>query len=283
MTAVGVVVNDQKPEAHIVARRMAVWLAERGIGMGIPLTKVTELVHSPSEELQRRLGKLDWVVVLGGDGTLLNTARLVAPFAIPVLGVNLGRLGFLTEIEVSDLFLTLDRIIAGDYQIDERMMLEARLIQSSGTDLPFYALNDVVVTKGAYSRMIWLEAAVGDEVVATYTADGLIVASPTGSTAYSLSAGGPIIAPELQALLLTPVCPHVLDARPLVVSGEQRITLTVRSPHVNGIVTVDGQPGLPLKYGDSVVVKKAPVVCRLIKLANRSFFRILREKMQQGR
>ncbi|WP_155476424.1 NAD(+)/NADH kinase [Heliobacterium mobile] len=283
MPTVGVVLNDEKPQAQEVAAEMAAWLSDRNIAMGIPLTKVTELVQSPSEELRSRLRQLDWVVVLGGDGTLLNTARLVAHYGIPVLGVNLGRLGFLTEIEIGDLFPALQRLIAGDYRIEERMMLEAVLVHQDKFSDPVYALNDVVITKGDHPRMIQMEAAVGNEVVGNYAADGLIVASPTGSTAYNLSAGGPIVSPEIHAMILTPICPHAMDARPLVVPQDETIRLTVTNAHGHAVVTVDGQPGLPMLCGDQVLVKKAPVTCRLIRLAERSFFRILREKMRQGR
>ncbi|MZP28442.1 NAD(+) kinase [Heliobacterium undosum] len=283
MPTVGVVLNDDKPQALEVAGQMAEWLSQREVPMGIPLTRVAELVHSPSPELRDRLRQLDLIVVLGGDGTLLNTARLAAPYGIPVVGVNLGRLGFLTEVEVSDLFPALERIISGDYRIEERMMLEARLVQDGVEQPPYFALNDVVVTKGDHPRMIRVEAAVGDEVVWTYSADGLIVSSPTGSTAYSLSAGGPIVSPELHALLITPISPHALDARPLVIPQDQAVRLTVISSHSHAVVTVDGQPGQPMVCGDSVLVQKASVACRLIRLGERTFFRILREKMQQGR
>ncbi|WP_170270477.1 NAD(+)/NADH kinase [Heliorestis acidaminivorans] len=283
MTAIGVIMNEEKPQAHEVARKMAQWLSARGIQMGIPLTKVTELVNSTSHELTQKLEKLDFVVVLGGDGTLLNTARLMAPFQVPLLGVNLGRLGFLTEIEEHDLFPALDQVIAGNYTIEERMMLQAHIISEEGASPIFYALNDVVVTKGANPRMLRVEAFVDDELVATYSSDGLIVASPTGSTAYSMSAGGPIVSPDLQAMIMTPICPHSLDARPLVISQNKVIHVTVRSPYVDGLVTVDGQPGRPLRWGESVYIQKASVTCSLIKIKNRSFFRILHEKMQQGR
>ncbi|MBM7867950.1 NAD(+) kinase [Heliobacterium gestii] len=283
MPTVGVVLNDDKPQALEVAGQMAQWLSQRNVPMGIPLTRVTELVHSPSPELRDRLAQLDLIVVLGGDGTLINTARLVAPFGIPVVGVNLGRLGFLTEVEVSELFPALERIVAGDYRIEERMMLEARLVRNGVLQPPYYALNDVVVTKGDHPRMIRVEAAIGEEVVWTYSADGLIVSSPTGSTAYSLSAGGPIVSPELHALLLTPICPHALDAKPLVIPQSQTVRLSVISSHSHAVVTVDGQPGQPMVCGDSVLIQKAAVACRLIRLGERTFFRILREKMQQGR
>ncbi|QGG46538.1 NAD(+)/NADH kinase [Heliorestis convoluta] len=283
MTAIGVILNEEKPQAHEVARKMAQWLSARGISMGIPLTNVTELVKSTSKELSANLQKLDYVIVLGGDGTLLNTARLVAPFKVPLLGVNLGRLGFLTEIEEADLFFALEKIIEGDYSIEERMMLEAYILNEEGASPIFYALNDMVVTKGANPRMLRMDASIDDEVVASYSADGLIVASPTGSTAYSMSAGGPILSPDLQALIMTPICPHSLDARPLVISKEKVIRITVRSPYVDGLVTVDGQPGRPLRWGESVLIRKASVSCRLLKIKNRSFFHILHEKMQQGR
>ncbi|MCW2277345.1 NAD(+)/NADH kinase [Heliophilum fasciatum] len=283
MVTVGVVVNEEKPLAQQVADEMARWFATRQVQMGIPLTNVNQLVMAPTEKLKEVLAPVQWVVALGGDGTLLNTARLVAPLGIPVLGVNLGRLGFLTEIDVADLFSTLERMLQGDYQIEERMMLQAQIRHEGELGPVFYALNDVAITKGSHPRMIRLETSIGNDVVSTYSSDGLLISSPTGSTAYSLSAGGPILSPDVHALLLTYLCPHVMDARPLVVAEDQTVQVAVLTPHMQGMVFFDGQPGIPLVSGDEVIVKKAPFTCKLIKTAGRSFFQILRNKMQQGR
>lgn len=283
MPVVGVVVNSQKEKAKGVAEQMAKWLAAKGVNMGIPLTDITELVCEPPTNLDQLLKGLDWIVVLGGDGTLLNAARLVAPYNIPLLGVNLGRLGFLTEVEEDGLFPSLERLLAGDYLIEERMMLQARVISSSGVQRSFLALNDVVVTKGSFARMINLRASVGEELIGTYSADGILVASPTGSTAYSLSAGGPILVPDMHALIITPICSHAIDTRPLVVSDNKQISIQLTSRNLDVKMTVDGHSGIKLKEDDLVIVSKAQVVAKLIRFDQYKFFHILSEKMRKGR
>ncbi|MBC7324237.1 MAG: NAD(+)/NADH kinase, partial [Moorella sp. (in: Bacteria)] len=168
---------------------------------------------------------------------LLRAARVVAGAAIPILGVNLGHLGFLTEIELAELYVALDRLLAGDYRLEERMMLRGA-VRREDQILDCLALNDVVITKGAFSRMLRLEVYVGPDYLDTYPADGLIISSPTGSTAYSLSAGGPLVSPELQVMILTPICPHTLYSRPLVVAGEQQINIHVHAQGAEVMLTV---------------------------------------------
>ncbi|MGQ9824438.1 MAG: NAD(+)/NADH kinase, partial [Desulfotomaculales bacterium] len=224
----------------------------------------------------------DCLVVVGGDGTLLGSARKAAPQGIPILGVNIGRIGFLTEIDAPDLFSALDRLLAGEYRIDARMMLEARVYRQGKCIEQSIALNDAVVTKGAFARLIFLETFVGDEYVATYPADGLIVATPTGSTAYSLSAGGPLVSPEVDLMLVTPICPHSLWARPLVIKADRKVRINVNSQKEEVMLTMDGQHGFRLEERDVVVVTRSSFQARFIRIKNKSFYYLLRKKLGES-
>lgn len=224
----------------------------------------------------------DFVLVLGGDGTLLQAARDLAPRGIPVLGINFGQLGFLTEIEVHDLDWALERLAAAAYRIEERMMLEARVQRQGKLLETAIALNDVVVTKGAFARLLPLDIFVNREHVSTIPADGIIVASPTGSTAYSLSAGGAIVPPHLEVLLITPICPHSLTSRPMVVGPEAEVMIRVGHYEGQAMLTVDGQHGVVLEPDDLICVQRAGVRARFIKLTDRTFFQVLRQKLKAG-
>lgn len=229
---------------------------------------------------------VDLLVTLGGDGTLLRGARLVAPFHTPVLGVNLGHLGFLTSIAPDELDRALDRVLAGEYVLDTRFTLEVRVLDSSPDEAPGYvALNDAVLHKGGIARVVRLAVFVGEdeeEEVGTYSADGILVATPTGSTAYSLSAGGPIVVPTVDAILATPICPHTLAVRPLVVPATTTITVEVLSPSEEIILTVDGQEGGALAPGDRVVVRRGEATVPLVRFPDQSFFSTLRRKLHWG-
>ncbi len=224
----------------------------------------------------------DMLLVLGGDGTILNCARVSAPYDIPLFGINMGRLGFLTETELPELFVSLDKLLLGNYRVEERMMLQARVIRGEEIIEETIALNDVVITKGGFARIIMLETMVDEQFFTTYPADGIIVASPTGSTAYSLSAGGPLAVPNLELMIITPICPHGLWARPLVISSSSEVKVNLLSDQGEVMLTVDGQYGLKLKQGDSVVISRAPYHAKFLKLADRNFFGILRQKLKQG-
>ena len=228
---------------------------------------------------------VDLLVTLGGDGTLLRGARLVAPRHVPVLGVNLGYLGFLTSITPQELADALPRFFAGDYWLDERFTLEARVVNGSGVPGPSYvALNDAVLHKGGFARVIRLAVYVGPDhqEVATYTADGIILSTPTGSTAYSLSAAGPVVHPAVDCILATPICPHTLVLRPLVLPATAEITVEVLSPSEELILTVDGQDGAELHPADRLVVKRGNATVPLVRFVSQSFFSTLRRKLHWG-
>ncbi|MFO7294495.1 MAG: NAD(+)/NADH kinase [Clostridia bacterium] len=223
----------------------------------------------------------DFIFVLGGDGTLLRAARQACKYGLPVLGINMGRLGFLTEIEVSDIGLALDSILKGNYYIERRMMLKAKLVRQGMEIRELVALNDIAIAKASFARIIHLKVYINDEFVGYYPADGVLVSSPTGSTAYSLSAGGPIINPEMECLLLTPICPHALNARAIVTDSKDEIRIEVADKSRDVLLTVDGQEGVPVHKGDNIVITKAEVETRLVRIRRRSFFNLLRDKMAE--
>lgn len=235
---------------------------------------VSELPEDPRD--------VDLLITLGGDGALLGGARWAGPAGTPVLGVNLGRLGFLTAITLEELEDALGRIVAGDFVLDTRMALEVQSVHQGGSSDVYYALNDAVMHKGGLVRMVPVRVWVDEEEVGLYRADGVIVATPTGSTAYSLSAGGPILDPRQDAIIVTPICPHTMAVRPLVLPQESEITVEVGSPSEEIILTIDGQIGATLKPGDRVTARKADQPVRLVRLPGQSFFSLLRRKLRWG-
>ena len=224
----------------------------------------------------------DLVIVAGGDGTLLSAARLAGPLGIPILGVNFGGLGFMTELQPEELYTALERLFRGDYEIEEREALRVRFRRGRKLLGEFALLNDAVVTKTALARMLVIELRIDTELVATYTSDGLIIATPTGSTAYNLSAGGPILDPRMSAFVIAPICPHAMSYRPLVVPGDVRIEVTLRSLTEEAYLTLDGQVGFPMKQLDTIVVDRHPRSVRLVRVARRGFFEVLQRKLHWG-
>jgi NAD+ kinase len=224
----------------------------------------------------------DLVIVAGGDGTLLSAARLAGPLGIPILGVNFGGLGFMTELQPEELYTALERLLRGDYEIEEREALRVRFRRGRKLLGEFALLNDAVVTKTALARMLVIELRIDGELVATYTSDGLIVATPTGSTAYNLSAGGPILDPRMSAFVIAPICPHAMSYRPLVVPGGVRIEVTLRSLTEEAYLTLDGQVGFPMKQLDTIVIDRHPRSVRLVRVARRGFFEVLQRKLHWG-
>ncbi|OAT86516.1 NAD(+)/NADH kinase [Desulfotomaculum copahuensis] len=283
MRTAGLVVNMSKSGILALVEQLVHWFTERGCAVFMS-SEAAVALNRPELGLSRAelVSRADWLLVLGGDGTLLRSARECAPRGVPLLGVNLGRLGFLTEIDRPELFSGLEQLLAGRYFLDERMMLEAQVVRHDRVVETAVGLNDAVITKGAFARLILLDTFVNDEYVSAYPADGLIVASPTGSTAYSLSAGGPLVTPELDLMLVTPICPHSLWARPLVISAESRVKAVLRSDVGEVMLTMDGQHGYRLEQNDTVLVRRAPCRAKFIRLKNRSFFYLLRQKLSEG-
>ena len=279
--AVGVCLKPEQPQAAATVRGLVKWLAERDLPVVLD-EDAAAVVGRPGTARDVLAGQVDLVVVLGGDGTLLSVARQVGSRPVPILGVNLGTLGFLTEITLDELFAVLERVLGGEMRVEARMRLDVCALRE-GRELGRYlALNDAVLTKAALARMIDLETRADGAPVTTYHADGLIVATPTGSTAYSLSAGGPILLPELEAFVLTPICPHALTQRPIVLPASAEIEIAVRTRGGDVQLTVDGQEGLALREGDRVRVRRSEHFLRLMVSPFRSRFEILREKLRWG-
>ncbi len=278
MERVGIVTNFRKDKEGRLLKTLTRWLEERGVEVVVPQYQ-GEHLGAPGAGAA---GKVDMIISLGGDGTLLSTARRFVGTGVPILGVNLGHLGFLTDLEVPDLFSGMEKILRGEYEVEERMMLAAEVRRGSERVAGFYALNDAVITKGPLSRIISLETYVGQDHIATFRSDGIIVATPTGSTAYSLSAGGPIVSPDLEVLILTPICPHTLYARPLILAHHHVVRIFLRSDQPEVMLTIDGQVGFHLQEDDEIIVRKADMKARLVKVRQRTFFEVLRHKLQES-
>ncbi|WP_407308341.1 NAD(+)/NADH kinase [Desulfosporosinus sp. SB140] len=263
---VGLWLNKSKSEATALADEIKHWFQKRN---WMVLSQWQDIVEH----------RTPFLISLGGDGTLLQAAREGAPYGIPVLGVNFGRLGFLCEIEKVDVFEALEKVLNGEYQIQERLMLQAVVNRNQAEDCLQMALNDVVFFREGREGVITLQANLSGEPSVSYPADGLIVATPTGSTAYSLSAGGPILSPNVQAVLLTPLAAHTLSARPLLVSDQEEIQIFLSSGD-QCVVSFDGRNSITLHSGESVTIKKASIRAKLIRLGNRSFTQVVREKLR---
>lgn len=227
-------------------------------------------------------GNVDLLIIVGGDGTLLSVARSLGRTQTPLLGVNLGSLGFLTEFTLNDLEESLETILAGQFEIDRRMMLRIDVERDGAPRRGYRVLNDAVINKGALARILDIELRVDGHRIALYRADGLILSSPTGSTAYCLSAGGPIVHPGMQAIVAIPICPHTLTNRPLVIPGNLVLEARVRNAAENVFLTLDGQTGFPLGGEDRVRVRRAAQGVRLVTLPGRSYFQVLRRKLRWG-
>jgi len=277
---VGLVAKYHEPKAAQMVRWLIPWLKKRGIKVLVENGVVRGAAHSCSKK--EMAARADLIISLGGDGTLLNIAPLVERPEVPILGVNLGGLGFITEVAVDELEAVLSKTMDGDYEVEKRMTLEIRVIRKKARQHKFRVLNDAVIAKGARSRIIDLETYVGDDYLCTYRADGLIISTPTGSTAYSLAAAGPILEPTLGAILLAPICPHTLTNRPIVVPSNASIRVTLRSFGDTVILIPDGQQGMRLNNGDQMEARDYGMPVSLIKLPSRSYYEILRDKLKWG-
>ncbi|MGH7834551.1 MAG: NAD(+)/NADH kinase [Candidatus Binatia bacterium] len=277
---VGLVAKYGEPKASEMVLQVVSWLKRKKIRVLVEegFNGAGGRVAS-KKEIAR---KSDLVIVLGGDGTLLSIASLVERPEVPILGVNLGGLGFITEVAADEMESILGKTLAGDYAVEKRMTLQISVHGKEGAPKRFRVLNDGVITKGARSRIIDLETYVDKEFLCTYRADGLIISTPTGSTAYSLAAGGPILYPTLGAVVLTPICPHTLTHRPIVVSDKSRIRVTLRSAGDTVFLSPDGQQGVLLNNGDVVEARDYGVPVSLIKAPSRSYFEVLRTKLKWG-
>jgi len=262
-----IVTKPKQPEVARVAGELITWFKNKKVNASLePEAAATA----------------DLAVVLGGDGTLLAAARLLGVHQVPIVAVNYGGLGFLTEVTLDEMYPALDRVLAGESVTQLRMMMELHVTREGKRLADFRALNDVVINKGSLSRMIELEACVDGQYVSRFRSDGLIVSTPTGSTAYNISAGGPIIYPTMSAMVVTPICSHTLTNRPIVLPADVKIEIMLRSAQDDVSVTVDGQVGLQLRMDDDLVVHKSDVAGKLVAPADKNYFDVLRGKLKWG-
>ena len=286
---IGIVLKPHQHDALKTICDLTQWLSERGIevvgGPDIERERVEHQTGCPVKEVptEKLAAVVDLILVLGGDGTMISTARLIGDLEVPVLGINYGGLGYLTEFRIEELYSALESILEGNYRLDKRVML--RTLHQRGDEVinSNRVLNDVVINKSALARIIEIDAYLNDQFVNSFRADGLIVSTPTGSTAYNLSAGGPVMFPSMNAILITPICPFTLSNRPIVVPDDAVIELRLKTDQEEVALTLDGQVGFPLKIGDRVVIQKSETTFNLIQPSNRNYFDVLRDKLRWGR
>ncbi|GAB4117385.1 MAG: NAD(+)/NADH kinase [Candidatus Caldatribacteriota bacterium] len=281
LKSIGLVVNYQKEKAKETVNYLVEWFRAKNIKVYVEGFSDKHLnqkgLHYKVEEF---LPTVDLVLSLGGDGTLLRTARIATLKDLPILGINLGGLGFLTQVRLEELEQSLIKLYQGEYGLQKRMMLDCVIKRKDKKIKKFIALNDVVIGKGAYARIISLATYVHNDYVITYSADGLVISTSTGSTAYSLSAGGPIVHPSIDSIILTPICPHTLSARPLIINKNDEVKVILETEEEEVMVTVDGQEGFIIEAQDEVWIKKSSHQAKLITFKESNFYTVLREKLR---
>jgi NAD+ kinase len=286
---IGIVLKPHQPDALRTVCELATWLSERGITLaGTPELERDRIesetgcavAQAPREELA---AIVDLILVLGGDGTMIATSRMLGDREVPVLGINYGGLGYLAEFRIEELYQALESILSGNFRVDKRVMLDVELRRGGELITQNRVLNDVVINKSALARIIEIEAYLNQHFINAFRADGLIISTPTGSTAYNLSAGGPVIFPSMNAVVITPICPFTLSNRPIVVPDDARIELLLKTDQEEVTLTLDGQVGFSLNVEDRVVIRKSSVTFNLVQPTNRNYFDVLRDKLRWGR
>ncbi len=283
MKTVAVILNPEIGEAVDFGQDIVPWLQEQTANVVVEHEAAAVTGFNRLSRDKKQLTAADFALVLGGDGTLLRASRMMSPVGVPMLAIRLGEFGFMTDTEPADARAAIDRVLEGRFEIDERMMLHADVRRAGRRVNSAVALNDIVIAKGALARMLDLGTYVSEEYISTYASDGLIVATPTGSTAYSLSAGGPIVTPDLSVMIVTPICPHTLNARSLVISSNRTVKVVVEDSGGDVVMlTADGQLGMPLDQGDEVVVGEAGFKAKLISVGGTTFFKKLQTRLRWG-
>src|SRR6516225_4318780 len=280
---IGITSKPKKAEVREIVPPLVGWLRQRSIEVLIDKETGSALDRAEQSVTRNEMpSRVDLIVVLGGDGTLLATARVLNRKPVPLLPVNIGGLGFLTVITQDELYPTLEMVLAGEFGTEKRVQIEAEVIRAGEVISSFLALNDVVLNKGAIARILDFDVRVDGQFISTYKADGLIVSTPTASTAYSLAAGGPVIAPSVEAFIVTPICAHTLSNRPIVLPDSAQIEVKVKSYGESVYLTVDGQVGVALRSEDAVHMRRASSVVELIHSPQKNYFEILRQKLKWG-
>ena len=276
MKRIGIVANAKKDVNYTVANAAKAFL--NGKAETVDLSELAAKREYNNLALFEQFAHLDAIVVLGGDGTMLRVAAPAAKVGVPILGINLGRVGFLAEAPLEKMAEALERVLAGDYKIEERMLLAAH----KNNELLGYALNDFCIYRRDMQRLINVSISINGEGIDCYPCDGLIAASPTGSTAYSLSAGGPVISPNVESIVLTPICPHMINWRPIVLSSNEKITIMLGDDEDKAAVVADGEQVTEMNYGDSITISRAPIMAKFIKLYTTNFYEILCDKLHES-
>jgi NAD+ kinase len=287
--SIGVIVKPHQPDALETLCTLTRWMSERGLTfVGLPEIEREAIEHQTGCSVavvneDRLASEVDLILVLGGDGTMIATARMLDNARVPVIGVNYGGLGYLAEFPIEEMMPALEAILAGQYEVQPRLMLSVELRRGDEVVTHNRVLNDVVINKSALARIIEIEAYLNNQFVNLFRADGLIVATPTGSTAYNLSAGGPIIFPSMNAIVITPICPFTLSNRPIVVPDDSVIEVRLITEKEEVALTLDGQVGFDLQSRDRVVIRKSNTAFNLVQPPNRNYFEVLRNKLKWGR
>lgn len=280
---VGIIYKHRHKPAETQAKKLEKWLTDRGFKVFLEEMEILDTLDDGCLEPSSIPTTVNWVVVLGGDGTLLGAVRKIGRLGVPILGVNLGGLGFLTGLPLNKLYPVVKLLMEGGLQIENRILLEAKIVRKGEEVCRFQVLNDMVINKGTLARIIDLDVTINGEFLTTFRADGLIVSTPTGSTAYNLSAGGPILYPTMESFILTPICPFTLTNRPILLPEAAIIEIRLgKESEEQVILTFDGQVGFDFHYGDVVVIYKSKESIKLFKPPDYSFFRILRTKLMWG-
>lgn len=282
MKDIGLIPNWHKKNSSLVVEKITRFFNQRQISLQVADSGQADFYSEESlaKQLNSWADKLNLIIVVGGDGTILRVARDLACWNVPILGINLGQKGFLAEIEVEQMERFLQYIASGQYDYQERMMMEARL-RRGDEDLGYYlALNDIVVSRGPFSRIIKVETYINEDYMESYSGDGVIVATPTGSTGYSLSAGGPIVNPTMELFVVTPICPHSLYNRSIIINGNDKMKLRVDSRQVQVVLTVDGQVRFALEDEDHIIVRRSEQKVKLVCFHDYSFYRMLHQKLK---
>lgn len=280
---IGVVVGPQKPDAIAVVCKLLAWCAERNIELRSTAEVAEQVGCAPLLVTEEQLAEqVDLLLVLGGDGTMLGASRLIGTRRIPVMGINFGYLGYLTEFTLEELFGALEDLRTGNFQAEPRMMLDVSVERGGQTIATHRALNDAVINQSTLAKMIELECHINGDFVNRFRADGMIISTPTGSTAYSLSAGGPLVFPSMRAIILTPICPHTLSNRPVIVPDDATVELTFKKASDGAMLTIDGQRGVPLTPEDCVSVRRSETTFDIVRPTKRNYFEVLRTKLKWG-
>lgn len=283
MKSVAIILNPEKQDAVRLAAELAPWFGEHSVRVMVEHDAATAMDALSLSRDEAELVKADFALVMGGDGTLLRASRIMAPAGVPMLAVRFGSFGFMADVEPSGAREALENVLQGKHRIDERMMIQAAVLRGGKKVSSSAALNDAVIAKGPLARMLRLDTHVSGKYISTYSADGLIVATPTGSTAYSLSAGGPLVMPGLKTIIITPICPHTLNARSLMISSEDTVEVTVEGEQGHVVMlTIDGQLGVPLEPRDQVSVREADFRAKLITFGPTTFYEKLQTRLRWG-